>query len=216
MKEMIQSDIDVYMFSNAVPATLLFILILLYFPSSPSIPPSISSHQTRLDFLSGFKELLTNRSCWLVSIGCSMPQGISVAWTAMMVINLTEVCEEDGCLTQHWVNYLGIYTTVASTLAAIGVARLADKIKGRLKEAIILLLTFSAIIFMFLSLISVGVFRFGHIINVQVLVYILLITGWILNSELITLISLITRNQSRGLQYASCHGVSHGAVLSCI
>ena len=176
-RELIQNDIEVYMFSNAVPATLLFILIALYFPSHPLIPPSISSQQSRLDFLSGFKELMKNGSCWLIAIGCSIPQGISVAWTAMMVINLTEVCEKDGCLTQHWVNYLGIYTTVVSTVAAIGVARVADRIKGRLKEAIIMLLTFSAIIFTFLSLISVGVFEFGSILYVKILVYILLVTG---------------------------------------
>ena len=143
-------------------------------------------------------------ACWLVAVGCSIPQGISVAWTAIMVINLTEVsnydgclqpalyctvlysvlctlqvCEQDGCLSQQWVNYLGIYTTVASTLAAIAVARLADRVKGRLKEAIIALLSLAAVIFLFLSLISVGVFQFGSILYVQILVYILLILGTI-------------------------------------
>ena len=80
-------------------------------------------------------------------------------------------------MTQHWVNYLGIYSTVASTAAAIGVARMADRIKGRLKEAIIGLLSLAVIIFTFLSLISVGVFSFGRILYVQILVYILLISG---------------------------------------
>ena len=96
-----------------------------------------------------------------------------------MVINLTQVCTGDQvtCLTQHWVNYLGIYTTVASTAAAIGVARLADRVKGRLKEAIIILLTLAALVFLFLSLISVGVFTFDDILYVQILVYILLIIG---------------------------------------
>ena len=96
-----------------------------------------------------------------------------------MVINLTQVCTGDQgtCLTQHWVNYLGIYTTVASTAAAIGVARLADRVKGRLKEAIIILLTLAALVFLLLSLISVGVFTFDNILYVQILVYILLIIG---------------------------------------
>ena len=97
------------------------------------------------------------------------------------------MCEQDGCLSQQWVNYLGIYTTVASTLAAIGVARLADRVKGRLKEAIIALLGLAAVIFLFLSLISVGVFQFGSILYVQILVYILLILGNV------TLISLHLR-----------------------
>lgn len=165
------------MFSNAVPAIVLFLLIVIYFPSNPKIPPSLSSQQGRLDFISGFSEVMKSGACWLVAVGCSIPQGISVAWTAMMVINLTKVCEEDGCLTQHWVNYLGIYTTVASTAAAIGVARLADKVKGKLKEAIIFLLSLASVTFVFLSLISVGFFKFGSILYVQILVYILLIFG---------------------------------------
>ena len=97
-----------------------------------------------------------------------------------MVINLTQVCTsgvQETCLTQHWVNYLGIYTTVASTAAAIGVARLADRVKGRLKEAIIILLTLASLVFLFLSLISVGVFTFDDILYVQILVTILLIIG---------------------------------------
>ena len=43
-----------------------------------------------------------------------------------------------GCsrswLPQNWVNYLGIWATVVSTIAAILVARAADSIKGKLKE----------------------------------------------------------------------------------
>ena len=100
------------------------------------------------------------------------------------------MCEQDGCLSQQWVNYLGIYTTVASTLAAIAVARLADRVKGRLKEAIIALLGLAAVIFLFLSLISVGVFQFGSILYVQILVYILLILGNITSLHLTPHISL--------------------------
>ena len=166
------------MFSNALPALALFLLSLVYFPSAPQLPPSLSSQQTRLGTWAGLREVLASRPAWLVAVGCSLPQGISVAWTAIMVINMTEVCSGAGdCLTQHWVNYLGIYTTVASTAAAIGVARLADRVKGRLKEAIILLLTLGALVFLVLSLLSVGVFTFDDILYVQILVYILLILG---------------------------------------
>ena len=66
---LIQGDIEVYMFSNAIPAAILFILILVYFPSNPNIPPSVSSHQTRLDFISGFKEVMRSGACWMVAIG---------------------------------------------------------------------------------------------------------------------------------------------------
>ena len=56
-------------------------------------------------------------------------------------------------------------------------ARLADRVKGRLKEAVILLLSLATLVFLFLSLISVGVFTFDDILYVEILVYILLIIG---------------------------------------
>ena len=105
----------------------------------------------------------------------------TVLYCTVLFCTVLQVCEQDGCLSQQWVNYLGIYTTVASTLAAIAVARLADRVKGRLKEAIIALLGLAAVIFLFLSLISVGVFQFGSILYVQILVYILLILGTIIS-----------------------------------
>merc|ERR1712020_224990 len=92
-----------------------------------------------------------------------LPQGIVIAWTAMMVVNLTEVCCGPDCLTQHWVNYLGIYAAAASTVAAVVVARAADIFRGRLKAAIILLLAAAAVVFTFLSLISVGQIQFSSL-----------------------------------------------------
>merc|ERR1719348_1258255 len=53
-------DIQWYMYSNAIPAAVLFLLILAYFPSAPAKPPSVSSNEARLDFLSGFKEVMAS------------------------------------------------------------------------------------------------------------------------------------------------------------
>ena len=84
---------------------------------------------------------------------------------------------DTDCLTQHWVNYLGIYTPLANTIAAILLARAADRVKGRLKEAVVGLLSLAAVVFLVLSLISVGVFQFSSLLTVQVLVTLLLITA---------------------------------------
>lgn len=173
----LRSDIQWYMYSNAIPAVTLFLLILIYFPSAPSLPPSLSSTHQRLDFIKGFKEVMSSRDCWLVALGSSVPQGVVVAWTAMMVVNLTEICVQGECLTQNWVNYLGIWATVISTVAAIMVARAADRIKGRLKEALLVLLLLASFVFLFLSLISLGVIQFSSITSVQISVYLLLLLG---------------------------------------
>ena len=75
--------------------------------------------------------------------------------SSYQVVNLTEICVDSECLTQNWVNNLGIWATLvrlvtdaswswldrdldlASTIAAILVARAADAFKGRLKEFLV-------------------------------------------------------------------------------
>ena len=138
-----------------------------------------------------FKVVRTKES-WLIAIGCSVPQGVVIAWTAMMVrsfvfsskyllshqvVNLTEICVDTQCLTQNWVNNLGIWATLVSTIAAILVARAADAFKGRLKEFLVGLLLSGAVVFLFLSLISIGTIQFGSLTAVKVSVYILLLMG---------------------------------------
>merc|ERR1719350_325841 len=95
----------------------------------------------------------------------------------MMVVNLTEICVGSACLTQNWVNYLGIWATVVSTIAAILVARAADIIKGKLKEVLVGLLLLASLVFLLLSLISIGVIQFSSLVAVQASVYILLLLG---------------------------------------
>ena len=43
---------------------------------------------------------------------------------------VSQVCVGKHCLSQHWINYLGIYASLTGTLAAIFVARIVDYVKG--------------------------------------------------------------------------------------
>ena len=97
---------------------------------------------------------MRTKESWLIAIGCSVPQGVVIAWTAMMVcscfvillrrcfvifhrltrmctycsfnkynqssyqvVNLTEICVDSECLTQNWVNNLGIWATLVRLVA---------------------------------------------------------------------------------------------------
>ena len=57
-------------------------------------------------------------------------------------------------MTQHWVNYLGIYSTIASTVTAILVAMIVDKIKGKnsIKSIKLPLKTFNSLKNLFVTL----------------------------------------------------------------
>ena len=74
--EDLRTDVRQYMLSNAVPSAFLFLLVCAYFPSAPASPPSLSSGHDRLDFISGFRDVVGNRAAWLIAISCSIPQVI--------------------------------------------------------------------------------------------------------------------------------------------
>ena len=47
----------------------------------------------------------------------------------------------DGeCLTEHWVNYLGLSAIIVGTMVAILVGMITDRIKGKMKITILALL----------------------------------------------------------------------------
>ena len=68
------------------------------------------------------------------------PQAIWNNWCAMMVMSLTSIGYEGECLTEHWVNYLGLTSVVVGTMVAICVGMATDRIKGKMKITILGLL----------------------------------------------------------------------------
>ena len=139
-REELRTDIEHYLLTLCVPAVILFLCSVVYFPSKPLLPPSRSSREERLDFVSGSLELVRNPSSWLLAIVWSIPQAIWNNWCAMMVMSLTRICYDGECLSEHWVNYLGLVAIVVGTMVAIMVGMLTDRIKGNMKVTILGLL----------------------------------------------------------------------------
>eukprot|EP00092_Neocalanus_flemingeri_P023173 GFUD01025128.1.p1 GENE.GFUD01025128.1~~GFUD01025128.1.p1 ORF type:complete len:519 (+),score=111.99 GFUD01025128.1:163-1719(+) len=170
-------EIENYMLVLSVPALVLFICTVLYFPSKPSKPPSRSSTEQRLDFVAGCKQLLKNPASWLIAIVWSIPQAIWNNWCAMMVVSLTKVGYHGECLSEKWVNHLGMVAVVVGTAMAILVGMATDKIKGKMKLTIIILLTAGGCMFTILSLISLQVIVFESMLVLKVTVYCFLLLG---------------------------------------
>ena len=115
---------------------------------------------------------------------CCM-QAIWNNWCAMMVVSLTRVGYGGECLTEHWVNYLGLAAIVVGTLVAITVGMATDRIKGRMKVTnhspawpgltpdwlqvtILGLLTAGGVMFTLLTLISLEVVVFSNMTLLKV------------------------------------------------
>jgi len=173
----LRTNIQHYLLVLSAPAAVIFACSIVYFPSKPPQPPSRSSAFQRLHFVSGVWRLVKTPAAWMIAIVWSVPQAIWNNWCAMMVVSLTKIGEDGGCLTEKWVNVLGIVAVCVGTAVAILVGMATDKIKGHMKPTIIALLTLGGIFFTFLSLISVEAIKLPTLLSLQVWVYVLLLLG---------------------------------------
>ena len=103
--------INDYLFIEAVLVGLLFFAVLVYFPAKPPSPPSLSSAAGRLDFISGAKTLLQNRSFWLLLLIFSLSNGVSWGWSSVQDLIFSGVG-----IDQKTAGWLGFWANVASLL----------------------------------------------------------------------------------------------------
>ncbi|XP_023321916.1 disrupted in renal carcinoma protein 2 homolog isoform X3 [Eurytemora carolleeae] len=145
-----RDDIDILLLIHGGISLVIFLLILLYFPSQPPKPPSISATEPRTLFLEGFKTLLKSRTAWFTMITYSMSQGLVQMWQSVMIINILNL-EIEG-VTEKWASMLGIVISFVAVAASIGFAFILKWFRKRMKHVIILLLAVSGTIFIVVAL----------------------------------------------------------------
>jgi len=176
-REEMRQSINTYLLVLSVPAILLFVCSVIYFPSKPPKPPSRSSRQERLDFIQGAVSLLTNSSSWVIAIVWSVPQAIWNNWCAMMVLSLTGLGEGGETLTEQWINILGLSAILTGTVVAIMVGMATDRMKGKMKILILALLGGGGLMFSLLTLISLEVVKFTSLTSLKVTLYVSVLVG---------------------------------------
>ena len=170
----IQNDIEVLLYVYAGVSTLIFILVLFYFPSEPPSPPSNSASEDRLGFLKGLKNLVLNRNAWPVTITYAMSQGLVQMWQTSMVINLTSM---DIGVSETWASTLSTVISFSAVGVSIIIATFMDYFRKKMKLAIIILLCSSGLIFIFCTLITESIITISEVSQFKTLLYLLLVTG---------------------------------------
>jgi len=149
----ITNDLQWYLYSQAIPAAILFIFIVIYFPSGSSRDQRQSLRDKAAQVTGQVRVLVTSGRAWLICLGSALPQGITRAWLAVCVFSLTQVCIAGECLTQHWVDTMAILACIASVLAGMAAIRLIALSTRHLQVTITFLYIGSCITFTCLSLV---------------------------------------------------------------
>lgn len=71
-------------------AALTLLLVVVYFPSKPKLPPSLTATVNRLDFKDGFRRLMNNKQFWLLLFINGATIGVYVGWVSILDLNLSQ------------------------------------------------------------------------------------------------------------------------------
>lgn len=99
----------------------MFLLVLVYFPAKPKIPPSTTASIARMKFKTGFIKLCKNTKFWTVCLTYGLSLGIFGAWQSVLDVNL-----KPHGISENEAGWIGFYSTVAAAGACVIVGRFAD------------------------------------------------------------------------------------------
>jgi len=133
--------------------TAVFLCALLYFPSRPPLPPSLTSSRPHtLSTKASLRQVMKNGQFWLLITLAGLTFGIYFGWFSMLDVFLAKFNVDP--ITAGW---LGCSATLAGVVSGIFLARCADYVKHRTKQLLMLLLTLSTISQLFFSLSCAGI-----------------------------------------------------------
>ncbi|ESO94232.1 hypothetical protein LOTGIDRAFT_118817, partial [Lottia gigantea] len=146
-------NFDIVFISVAGLCTAIFIVVIVYFPGEPPLPPSPSASIQRLDYKSGLIRLIRHKpTFWFIAVLYGSSTGIREAWGSMLNVNL----KAHG-ISQNDAGWIGFYSSVAGWLVGIVIARFADLLKRRLKIFLIVLYFLSTVLYIWLTFSLVGI-----------------------------------------------------------
>eukprot|EP00095_Tigriopus_kingsejongensis_P004501 maker-scaffold427_size174323-snap-gene-0.36 protein:Tk04501 transcript:maker-scaffold427_size174323-snap-gene-0.36-mRNA-1 annotation:"hypothetical protein DAPPUDRAFT_102163" len=159
----IQSGVTTLMYLEFGMVTACFLAILIYFPSKPKNPPSLSSAMERMDFGPGLKKLVTNRDALLMTLSFSLFNGLIASWYSVMNITFEPLPLGNTEDKDKIIGHIGLWAIIGNSVAAILVSRIVDSIRGRMKLTLLILMSMGILCWIWLGLICLGVIPFSLI-----------------------------------------------------
>lgn len=108
-----------YMYAELGLCIAVFLCVLLYFPSRPPLPPSLtSSRSNTLSTKASFRQVMKNRQFWLLTALTGLSFAIYFGWLSMLDVFLAKFNIDP--ITAGW---LGCGATLAGVVSGIILAR---------------------------------------------------------------------------------------------
>jgi len=140
---------------------LCFILIVCHFPSRPKTPPSLTSSMERLNFLSGVKAICLNKKAVLMTLSFSLFNGLIASWYSVMNITFRPLPLGDPTEVDGVIGYIGLIAIVANSVTTILVSAIVDRLRGRMKLVLTILMSCAISCWIWMCLLCLRVIPFS-------------------------------------------------------
>ena len=147
-----------FMALHVVLAGLLFLLVLVYYPSRPGDLPSFTAGEKREDFLAGMKSFLTNPSAVLVCVAFSLSQGVAEAYYPVLDLNFAPIG-----VPETTAGYIGFIASVVASITCFAISFYVERIRGSYKRVLVLLLVTSFCFYLWQTLVVTAVLPYSDL-----------------------------------------------------
>lgn len=164
-RSFIKNRVYILMYLECALVLACFAAILLYFPSKPKLPPSLSSSMERMDFLPGLLSIIRSKKAIMLTLAYSLFNGVIASWFSVMNITFSHLDLGPPEDTDKIIGYIGIFAIVGNCVTSILVSRIVDRLRGKMKLTlcIIMVLAFSCWLWMSLLCLEFIPFSIGQL-----------------------------------------------------
>ncbi|KAL4237808.1 Solute carrier 49 member 4 [Mactra antiquata] len=109
-------------------SAVLFISTLIYYPSKPKYPPSVSAAEVRLDFREGLIQLIKQPEMWQVTLACTVPCAVFGNWITLSYFTFKPVG-----VSQSEAGWFGFSSCVGGAVGGLIIGGIASNFQQRMK-----------------------------------------------------------------------------------
>jgi FLVCR family MFS transporter len=143
------------LYTHTAIAGLVFVITIVYFPTKPLLPPSITASIQRIDYKQALLKLLQNGSLWLIVLAGAIPLGVTGVWIAILDVVLKPLG-----VTQIDAGWIGFWHTLIGCFSGILIAKFSDFFHRRRKLFLISLFTCAVVCCIWFALLCEGIITY--------------------------------------------------------
>ncbi|KAK3105810.1 hypothetical protein FSP39_006209 [Pinctada imbricata] len=144
--------------SKCAASGILLLASVMYFPSKPPTPPSITASIQRVEYKKALLDIARNKFLWMLALAYAIPAGVYGVWGVVIDIILGPLH-----IDQTDVGWIGFYTIMAGCLFSLLIARFSDIFMRHMKIFVVSMYVLAGGSFVWVTLLCLKVIPYTSV-----------------------------------------------------